>query len=51
MASPPSAIQTRAENAEARERYLEINLIRSQQELNDAKEEIASLKADLAARD
>ncbi|KAI4704626.1 hypothetical protein J4E81_001696 [Alternaria sp. BMP 2799] len=49
MTSPPSAMQTRAENAEARERYLKTNLIRSQQELAQANKKNEDLAAKLEA--
>ncbi|KAI4615836.1 hypothetical protein J4E80_006255 [Alternaria sp. BMP 0032] len=49
MTSPPSAMQTRAENAEARERYLKTNLIRSQRELVQAHKKNEDLAAKLEA--
>ncbi|KAI4673117.1 uncharacterized protein J4E78_001624 [Alternaria triticimaculans] len=49
MTSPPSAMQTRVENAEARERYLKTNLIRSQQELAQANKKNEDLAAKLEA--
>jgi len=49
MTASPSAMQTRAENAEARERYLKTNLIRSQKELAQANKKNEDLAAKLEA--
>ncbi|KAI4709886.1 hypothetical protein J4E89_005115 [Alternaria sp. Ai002NY15] len=49
MTSPPSATQTRAENAEARERYLKTNLIRSQRDLAQANKKNEDLAEKLEA--
>jgi len=51
MTYPPSTVQTRAENAEARERYLEANLIRSQQALLESQSRVTTLEQELAAKD
>ncbi|KAI4617018.1 uncharacterized protein J4E87_008530 [Alternaria ethzedia] len=49
MTSPPPAMQTRAENAEARERFLKTNLTRSQRDLAQANKKNEDLAAKLQA--